>query len=145
MSEPRDGRPLPPRRELPPRPRAVAADDGPAVAPTALRLGADARPSQHRAPVARPDARPMRMLIGLTGVAAMSALATAVAVPPAAGQATTTVVEAQVEPSVAVTHVTRFVQLKPGQTAPPNAPVKAAPAATPRVVVVTTTRQSGKP
>jgi hypothetical protein len=87
----------------------------------------------------------MRMLIGLTGVAAMSALVTAVAVPPAANQTTTTVVQAQVEPSVPVTHVTRFVQLKPGQTAPPNAPVKAAPVATPRVVVVTTTRQSGKP
>lgn len=85
----------------------------------------------------------MRMLIGLAGVAAMSALATAVAVPPAASE-TTTVAQAQVEPSVPVTHVTRFVQLKPGQTAPPNAPVKAAPAATPRVVVVTTTRQSGK-
>ena len=87
----------------------------------------------------------MRALLGLTGVAALSALATALAVPPPASQVTTTVVQAQVEPSVAASHVTRYVQLKPGQTAPPNAPVKAAPVATPRVVVVTTTRQSGKP
>jgi hypothetical protein len=44
-----------------------------------------------------------------------------------------------------VRHVTRYVQLEPGQTAPPQASIVPAPKPTPRVVVVTTTRQSGKP
>lgn len=90
----------------------------------------------------------MRTLIGLTGLAAFSAIATAIVSPPggnASGSTTTTTVQAQVAPAASVKHVTRFVQLQPGQTAPPQAVVKAAPAATPRIVVVTTTRQSGKP
>lgn len=128
MSLPPDARrPARPERPLPPRP--PRSHD---VAPPATRTG-------------RPDARPMRAMIGLTGLAALSALATALAVPPAAGSTTTSVVEIQAPPSVPVTHVTRYVQLKPGQTAPPDAPVKAAPVPTPRVVVVTTTRQSGRP
>ena len=45
--------------------------------------------------------------------------------------------------AVPVQHVVQYVQLLPGQTPPPNATVsQAAPAPTPRVVVVTT-RQSG--
>jgi hypothetical protein len=47
-------------------------------------------------------------------------------------------------PTPVVKHVTRYVQLQPGQTAPPAAVVQQAPAPKPRVVVVTT-RQSGKP
>ncbi|HEX7473392.1 MAG TPA: hypothetical protein VF323_09940, partial [Candidatus Limnocylindrales bacterium] len=83
-----------------------------------------------------------------TGLAAFSAIATAIASPPGGGTAattTTTTVQAQVAPAASVKHVTRFVQLQPGQTAPPQAVVQAAPAVAPRVVVVTTTRQSGKP
>lgn len=118
MTTPAGGRPLPPRRDQ----------------PTVVR------PAH-----SRPDARPMRALIGFTGLAGLSALATAMMVPPPAGPTTTSTVEIQAAPSVPVTHVTRYVQLKPGQTAPPHAAVKAAPAATPRVIVVTTTRQSGKP
>jgi hypothetical protein len=87
----------------------------------------------------------MRMLIGLTGVAALSALVTVIAAPPAWSPTTTSVAQVQAAPQAPITHVTRYVQLKPGQTAPPSAHVQAAPAATPRVVVVTTTRQSGKP
>jgi len=87
----------------------------------------------------------MRMLIGLTGVAALSALASAIAAPPAPSQTTTSIVQVQAVPSVPITHVTKYVQLKPGQTAPPSSHVQPAPVATPRVVVVTTTRQSGKP
>jgi hypothetical protein len=164
MRQSADRRPLPPRleralpprdlpamplpradRPLPPRPGAADTDGARPERPAPGRPAGTARPVAARVVPARPDARPMRALIGLTGVAALSALATALAVPPPASQNTTTVVQAQVEPSLPVTHVTRYVQLKPGQTAPPNAPVKAAPAATPRVVVVTTTRQSGKP
>ena len=47
------------------------------------------------------------------------------------------------DPAPSVRHVIQYVQLKPGQTAPPKAVVKQAPAPPPRVVVVTTTRQSG--
>lgn len=133
MSNPLERRPLPPRPDRP--------------SPEAPRQGSSppARPAVVRPAAARPDARPLRMLIALTGVAAVSALATVIAAPLPASQTTTTLVVTQALPSVPVTHVTRYVQLKPGQTAPPSAHVQAAPVATPRVVVVTTTRQSGKP
>lgn len=95
-------------------------------------------------PRSKPDPRPMRVLLGFTGLAAASAIFTAVALPPVATTASTvtTVADTSVAP---VRHVIRYIQLKPGQTAPPNAAVQAAaPQPTPRVVVVTTTRQSGK-
>jgi hypothetical protein len=78
-------------------------------------------------------------------VAAASALITAFAAP-GAGSATTTVqttVAEPVGPAPSVKHIIQYVQLQPGQTAPPNAVVKQAPALRPKVVVVTTTRQSG--
>lgn len=89
----------------------------------------------------------MRMLLGLTGLAAMSAIATAIVAPPAATEAGTTAAQtpAQIVPAPSIKHQIKYIQLKPGQTAPPSAVVKAAPKPTPRVVVVTTTRQSGKP
>ena len=86
----------------------------------------------------------MRVILGFTGLAAASAIFTAVGLPPVATPVTTvtSVADTSVTP---VRHVIRYVQLKPGQTAPPNASVQAAaPQPTPRVVVVTTTRQSGK-
>jgi hypothetical protein len=88
----------------------------------------------------------MRVLLGSTGLAALSAFATAIIVPPAAGMSSvaTAPVSIVVMPAP-VKHVTQYVQLKPGQTAPPRSVVQAAPAPTPRVVVITTTRQSGKP
>ena len=46
-------------------------------------------------------------------------------------------------PQPAVQHVTRYVTLKPGQTAPPQAIVQQQPAPAPRTVIVQT-RQSGK-
>jgi hypothetical protein len=84
----------------------------------------------------------MRVLFGFTGLAAASAIFTAIALPPVATPATTVtpVMDAAQAP---VRHVIRYVQLKPGQTAPPNAAVEVAPQPTPRVVVVTT-HQSGK-
>jgi hypothetical protein len=90
----------------------------------------------------------MRLVAGFVGLASLSAIATGLlpSVVPAAsaGAAGTATVVAEAAP-LAVKHVTRYVQLKPGQTAPPQASVVAAPKPTPRVVVVTTTRQSGKP
>lgn len=93
----------------------------------------------------------MRLMAGFIGLASLSAIATGLlpsVVPgPAAGatsSATAATVAADAGP-LPVRHVTRYLQLKPGQTAPPQASVVAAPKPTPRVVVVTTTRQSGKP
>jgi hypothetical protein len=80
-------------------------------------------------------------------VAAASALATVLVTP---GSATTTtpisqVVAAPAETTPLVRHVTEYVKLKPGQTAPPRAVVKQAPAPKPRVVVVTTRQSGAKP
>ena len=88
----------------------------------------------------RPDPSAQRLAVAFGGVAAASALVTAFLAPTTAATATDqTVIVANPAP---VQHVTRYVQLLPGQTAPPDATVVQAPAATPRVVVVTT-RQSG--
>jgi hypothetical protein len=93
-------------------------------------------------PRSKPDPRPMRVIVGFTGLAAASAIFTAVALPPVTTPTTTvtSVVDTAVTP---VRHLIRYVQLMPGQTAPPNAAVQVAPQPTPRVVVVTT-HQSGK-
>jgi hypothetical protein len=97
------------------------------------------------APRSRPDSGPLRLAIGMGGVALASAIATALLAPASTAvgggvQQTTMVIPAQ--PAPPVTHVVKYVQLKPGQTAPPQAVVKAAPVSTPRIVTVTTT-QSG--
>lgn len=92
------------------------------------------------------------MLVLFTGIASASALATAMlpSVAPAtdAGAvpvpATDPASVANV-PAPSVRHVTRYVLLKPGQTAPPHASVLVRPTPTPRITVVTRTRQSGKP
>jgi hypothetical protein len=96
----------------------------------------------------RPDPNPVRLMVGFVGLASASAIAVGLlpsVLPPAAADpasASTVMVAAATLPAK---HVTRYVQLKPGQTAPPQAAVVAAPKPTPRVVIVTTTRQSGKP
>jgi hypothetical protein len=87
----------------------------------------------------------MRAVLGLTGIAAASAMITAIVRPPAidTGAAGTpiTIVDSTATP---IRHVTVYVQLKPGQTAPPSAIVQVVPQPTPRIVVVTT-HQSGVP
>jgi hypothetical protein len=105
-----------------------------------------ARPAAPRRPGGRPDARPMRAILGFTGIAAASAIATAIVRPPTANLAQTTAVIGGVadQAGAPVRHVTQYVQLLPGQTAPPNAAVQAVPQPTPRVVIVTT-HQSGVP
>jgi hypothetical protein len=79
-------------------------------------------------------------------VATASALITTFAAPRggAAAPAVQTTISVPADPAPSVKHVIRYVQLQPGQTAPPNAAVTQPPAPAPRVVVVTT-RQSGKP
>ncbi|HYN48066.1 MAG TPA: hypothetical protein VER83_04320 [Candidatus Nanopelagicales bacterium] len=51
------------------------------------------------------------------------------------------------QPAPSVLHVTKYVQLKPGETAPPQSTVVVRPKPSPKVTVkvVTQTRQSGKP
>lgn len=95
----------------------------------------------------RPDPGPLRIALGLTGIATASALVTAFLGPAtgtnAAAVAGTSDTAGLPANAPSVRHVTRYVQLAPGQTAPPRAIVQQAPASKPRVVVVTT-KQSGK-
>ena len=92
-------------------------------------------------PKAKPDARPMRLALSGGGIAVLSALAAAIVLPPqqaapafdnqqAAGPNST---------SVQVQRPIRYVQLSPGQTAPPGATVIDASAPTPQTVIVTIT------
>lgn len=115
---------------------------------TRMAAAAAPRPSAPATrPRPRPDPNPLRLMAGFIGLASLSAIATGLMpsmVPAAAADPASAMIVADPAP-LAVKHVTRYVQLKPGQTAPPQAAVVAAPKPTPRVVVVTTTRQSGKP
>jgi hypothetical protein len=92
---------------------------------------------------ARPDPNPMRFVLGVSGLVAATALATAIARPGPATPAAV-VLDAGTDPAptatpapLVVRHVTRYVQLQPGETAPPGASVVARPDPSPRVVVVT--------
>lgn len=98
----------------------------------------------------RPDPGPLRIALALTGMATASALVTALlgsATAVDAGGATNGTDQAagaaQDVPAASVQHVTRIIQLAPGQTAPPKSVVKQQPAPKPRVNVVVT-KQSGK-
>ncbi len=131
----------------PARGRPTATD--PAGTPRAAvtpRPAADARPAAVARP--RPDAGPLRIAVGMSAVAAASALVTALASPPAAGAAAgqaQTAITVPADPAPIVRHVTKYVKLAPGQTAPPHAVVKQAPAPKPRTVVVTTRQSGAKP
>jgi hypothetical protein len=147
MSEPRLPRQGP--GMPPPRPRRDAAEaasrqlrPAPDAAPRPIRPAADARPVR-----IKPDPRPLRMLIGLAGLASASAITSALlpSILPATAAASTGNDAAIVAPQPSVIHVTRTVQLAPGQTAPPNAPVQVQPQPTPQVRIQVITRQSGKP
>jgi hypothetical protein len=89
------------------------------------------------------------MLIGLAGLATASAITTAllpsILPAPVAASAQTTSNSAALGPAPSVIHVTRTVQLAPGQSAPPNSSVQVAPQPTPQVQIQVITRQSGRP
>ena len=187
---PRPGRDLPPRpapgqapaMELPEGvsrdmvvalARAIAAEM--ARSGQLPRPNTDARPARSDARQSKPDARPMRFVYGAGAVAAMSVMAVGFVQPDFAATADQSAITdgttvdpnalAQAPADVALRHVTQYVQLKPGETAPPGATVIAANAPTPRVVVTHSqpanqpaaqpaarppapaprTRQSGKP
>ena len=76
-------------------------------------------------------------------LATASALATALTGTGGTPTAVSAPVTLTADGTPAVQHVIQYVQLMPGQTAPPQATVQAAPTQKPRVVIVTTTRQSG--
>ncbi len=82
------------------------------------------------------------------GIAAASALVSAFIAPAgyaASGAVGQTTISLPAGPTPVVQHVVKYVQLKPGETAPPQAVVKQAPAPAPRVVVVTTRQSGAKP
>lgn len=101
--------------------------------------------AQTHAPKARPDARPMRLALSAGGIATMSALAAAIVLPPRpATQASGAVQQpaASADPlanptAAQVQRPIQYVQLSPGQTAPPGATVIAASAPTPITLTVT--------
>jgi hypothetical protein len=85
---------------------------------------------------ARPDPTRLRLVLGAGGIAALSALITAIAVPPAP------VVSTLVNTPTAPTMVTQqlpivYVQLSPGQSPPPGATVIDAKAPKPITIVTT--------
>ena len=132
-----------PTRLVPPRVRPAGA--------AAARPGSGSRPQidgrPRPEPRARPDARPLRIAYGMGGIAAASAIATAMLGSGGGGsaQGTSQVVTLPADTSPPVRHVVQYVQLKPGQTAPPQSVVQQAPAPKPRVVVVTTRQSGAKP
>jgi hypothetical protein len=115
-----------------------------------MAMNQPVRASNHAAtPKAKPDARPMRMALGAGGIAAFSALAAAIVLPPQPAQPAqvVTITTPQPQPQVTgpgpsatplqVVRPIQYVQLLPGQTAPPGATVIGASAPTPVTMVVT--------
>jgi hypothetical protein len=114
----------------------------------------------------KPEWTGARMVIGIAGLASASAIATAMLPSIAPQTAAVTTVDTGAaaadaaqptdQPSPSVIHVTHVITLAAGQTLPPDVlksqtPVaatptpKATPRPTPRVIIQTITRQSGKP
>ena len=127
----------------------------PPITPSAhMRPEAPVRPTPVPRPQrSKPDANPLRLLVGLAGIASASALVTAMlpsVSPTEVVVAADTNGLAAVVPEPSVLHVTRFVTLQPGQTAPPQSSVVVKPQPTPRVTVKVVkqvqvvTKQSGQ-
>lgn len=152
--DPRDPRAMSTRsiREPGATPRGAGEAREPRLAPPSRPQRTAPAPAP-RAPRSRPDANPVRLMIGLAGLASAAAFTTAMlpSVTPTAvaDEALAPVVVAAADPTAApsVKHVTQYVQLKAGQTAPPKATVVVKPTPTPKVKVkvVVKTKQSGKP
>lgn len=138
MADPRAPRPVPSSiREPGTGPR------GPRLAPPAPAARPDLPARIQRS---RPDPNPLRLMLGVVGLASAAAFTTAM-LPSLAPEPSTAVLDpaAAAAPQPPVQHVTRYVTLAPGQTAPPQSTVVVRPDPTPtvRLKVVTTTRQSG--
>jgi hypothetical protein len=121
-------RPLP---ERPARPRALPPAQ---AAPEVTR----------RTPPNRPDPRPMRVLYGASSVAALTALTAGLVHPSPPPDALVNFDTSQAAlpapaaaPAIEVRHVINYVQLLPGQIAPPGATVITPDAPAPRMVITT--------
>jgi hypothetical protein len=112
----------------------------PATQPSGTAVKARLSQAAH-VPKAKPDAWPMRFALGASGLAALSALVSAIVLPPRPA-VVQPAVAGQVNSSAAgtaapVQQAVQYVQLQPGQTAPPGARV-IDPAAPQPVTIVTT-------
>jgi hypothetical protein len=99
-------------------------------------------PVKASTPRAKPDARPMRLALSGGGIAVLSALAAAIVLPPQQSAPIVTDQQQVADPlatSIQAQRPIQYVQLSPGQTAPPGAKVIDAAAPTPMTVVVTIT------
>ncbi|MGD0018421.1 MAG: hypothetical protein ABSD62_04125 [Candidatus Limnocylindrales bacterium] len=114
-----------------------------------IRRAPTASPTAH-APKAKPDARPMRIALGAGGLAAFSALLSAIVMPARPpvvvlnGDAQQAAPAATGTPIVAQRPV-QYIQLQPGQTAPPGATVVDPSGPLPTAVVVTVPAPAQKP
>ncbi len=114
-----------------------------------------ADPAGTRPPAPRPNPTRLRFALGTGGVAALSALLTAIVVPPSSASPSSPVAMPVAQATVTQQRPVQYVQLAPGQSPPPGAQVIDAkapkpitivttvPAPAPQTVVVRTT-QSGK-
>jgi hypothetical protein len=98
-------------------------------------------------PRARPDARPMRLTLGAGGLAALSALAATIVAPiqpspPVTADLPQPTTDPQATPTG--TEQVRYVQLSPGQTAPPGATVIRAGSSQMTVVVTIPPKSGGQ-
>lgn len=128
-----NGRPLPPRASTPAAAAAPSvASAVPAAAPASPASPAPAATALTPRP-ARPDARPMRVVYTAGAAAALSVITVGL-VQPDFGQITSEPAEINAESAAATTtraerrdvrvrHVTRYVQLRPGERAPRGATV----------------------
>ncbi len=96
-------------------------------------------PAANRVAKSKPDARPMRFALVAGGIATLSALAAAIVLPPRPSpqQGSQVAGPGPTGTPIQVQRPIQYVQLAPGQTAPPGATVIDAAAPTPLTVVVT--------
>jgi hypothetical protein len=133
--------------EFDPRPalRPVATPPGPKrLGPTNGSGHASGQPAK-----SKPSAAAMRVALGSGGLAILSAIAAAVVAPPrpvvAPPPDSTRAVPDATGTPVAVQQPVQYIQLLPGQTAPPGAIVIEPSAPTPMVVVTTIPAPPQKP
>ncbi len=86
----------------------------------------------------KPDAGPMRLALGVGGLATLSAITTAIVAPVAAsGPRATSEAGGTMPPAIAVQRPVVYVTLKPGETPPPGART-ISPTAPKPITIVTT-------
>ncbi len=94
-------------------------------------------PTSMRPVPPRPNPNRLRFALGAGGIAALSALLTAIVVPPSPASPSSSVATPTVPASVTQQRPIQYVQLAPGQAAPPGASVIDAKAPKPVTIVTT--------